>query len=118
VQKIDCLHNTAVMELMRGLRNQLTELISGLGAQDLGPMSLGLSHSLSRYKLKFSPEKVSLILVLAAILFVPLCALFWLYYFQCLGIIIFLHPLSTYPLFPFYYIVLYLTYVCNIHNIL
>jgi hypothetical protein len=47
------------MELMRGLRNQLSELISGLGTQDLGPMSLGLSHSLSRYKLKFSPEKVS-----------------------------------------------------------
>ena len=65
------------MELMRGLRNQLTELITGLGAQDLGPMSLGLSHSLSRYKLKFSPEKVSLILVLLAILFIMLlCALF------------------------------------------
>lgn len=64
LQKIDCLHNSAVMELMRGLRNQLTELISGLGAQDLGPMSLGLSHSLSRYKLKFSPEKVSLLAIL------------------------------------------------------
>jgi RNA processing factor Prp31 len=63
LQKIDCLHNSAVMELMRGLRNQLTELISGLGAQDLGPMSLGLSHSLSRYKLKFSPEKVSLLFI-------------------------------------------------------
>ncbi|PVH32712.1 hypothetical protein PAHAL_9G466800 [Panicum hallii] len=49
--KIDCIHNSAVMELMRGLRNQLTELITGLGAQDLGPMSLGRSHSLSRYKL-------------------------------------------------------------------
>ncbi|OEL28938.1 putative nucleolar protein 5-2 [Dichanthelium oligosanthes] len=55
--KIDCLHNSAVMELMRGLRNQLTELMTGLAEQGLGPMSLGLSHSLSRYKLKFSPEK-------------------------------------------------------------
>jgi len=64
LQKIDCVHNSAVMELMRGLRNQLTELITGLGAQDLGPMSLGLSHSLSRYKLKFSPEKVSLMSLL------------------------------------------------------
>uniref|UniRef100_A0A0A9EWU5 Nucleolar protein 58 n=1 Tax=Arundo donax TaxID=35708 RepID=A0A0A9EWU5_ARUDO len=63
--KIDCLHNNAVMELMRGLRNQLTELISGLGAQDLGPMSLGLSHSLSRYKLKFSPEKVDTMIIQA-----------------------------------------------------
>jgi len=80
LQKIDCLHNSAVMELMRGLRNQLTELITGLGAQDLGPMSLGLSHSLSRYKLKFSPEKVSLIWVLLPILstmlFYALCLAF------------------------------------------
>ncbi|KAJ1297136.1 hypothetical protein BS78_01G355000 [Paspalum vaginatum] len=63
--KIDCLHNSAVMELMRGLRNQLTELITGLGAQELGPMSLGLSHSLSRYKLKFSPEKVDTMIIQA-----------------------------------------------------
>ncbi|KAG4979500.1 hypothetical protein JHK85_033458 [Glycine max] len=55
--KIDCIHNNAVMELMRGVRNQLTELISGLAVQDMAPMSLGLSHSLSRYKLKFSAEK-------------------------------------------------------------
>ncbi|KAK8553928.1 hypothetical protein V6N13_072857 [Hibiscus sabdariffa] len=39
------------------VRTQLTELISGLVAQDLAPMSLGLSHSLSRYKLKFSVDK-------------------------------------------------------------
>ncbi|KMT13496.1 hypothetical protein BVRB_4g082750 [Beta vulgaris subsp. vulgaris] len=63
--QIDCLHNNAVMELMRGVRSQLTELISGLGAQDLAPMSLGLSHSLSRYKLKFSPDKVDTMVVQA-----------------------------------------------------
>lgn len=63
--KIDCVHNIAVMELMRGLRNQLTELISGLGVQDLAPMSLGLSHSLSRYKLKFSPDKVDTMIIQA-----------------------------------------------------
>lgn len=63
--KIECVHNTAVMELMRGVRSQLTELISGLGAQDLSPMSLGLSHSLSRYKLKFSPDKVDTMIIQA-----------------------------------------------------
>ncbi|KAK8545441.1 hypothetical protein V6N12_026275 [Hibiscus sabdariffa] len=63
--KIDCVHNTAVMELLRGVRTQLTELISGLGAQDLAPMSLGLSHSLSRYKLKFSADKVDTMIVQA-----------------------------------------------------
>ena len=46
------------MELARGIRAQLQALISGLAGADLTPMSLGLSHSLSRYKLKFSPDKV------------------------------------------------------------
>ncbi|KAJ6844707.1 putative nucleolar protein 5-1 [Iris pallida] len=63
--KIDCLHTNAVMELMRGLRSQLTELISGLAVQDLAPMSLGLSHSLSRYKLKFSPDNVDTMIIQA-----------------------------------------------------
>ncbi|XP_022887684.1 probable nucleolar protein 5-2 [Olea europaea var. sylvestris] len=61
--QIECVHNNAVMELMRGVRSQLTELISGLASQDLAPMSLGLSHSLSRYKLKFSPDKVNCFIV-------------------------------------------------------
>ena len=69
------------MELMRGVRSQLTELISGLATQDLAPMSLGLSHSLSRYKLKFSPDKVfsiysrTLIYVVQAIAVSSFCQL-------------------------------------------
>ncbi|OVA15046.1 Nop domain [Macleaya cordata] len=63
--QIECVHNNSVMELMRGVRSQLTELISGLGVQDLAPMSLGLSHSLSRYKLKFSPDKVDTMIIQA-----------------------------------------------------
>eukprot|EP00252_Welwitschia_mirabilis_P020201 TRINITY_DN48_c2_g1_i1.p1 TRINITY_DN48_c2_g1~~TRINITY_DN48_c2_g1_i1.p1 ORF type:complete len:592 (+),score=179.02 TRINITY_DN48_c2_g1_i1:174-1949(+) len=62
---ISCVHNNAVMELMRGLRSQLGELITGLGVQDLAPMSLGLSHSLSRFKLKFSAEKVDTMIIQA-----------------------------------------------------
>ncbi|KAJ9540456.1 hypothetical protein OSB04_026962 [Centaurea solstitialis] len=63
--QIECVHNQTVMELMRGVRSQLTELITGLGSQDLAPMSLGLSHSLSRYKLKFSPDKVDTMIIQA-----------------------------------------------------
>jgi nucleolar protein 58 len=63
--KIECVHNSAVLELMRGLRTQLSELITGLGVQDLAPMSLGLSHSLSRFKLKFSPDKVDTMIIQA-----------------------------------------------------
>ncbi|KAK4285406.1 hypothetical protein QN277_002106 [Acacia crassicarpa] len=63
--KIECIHNNTVMELMRGVRNQLNELIHGLAVQDMAPMSLGLSHSLSRYKLKFSADKVDTMIVQA-----------------------------------------------------
>ncbi|KAG2409864.1 nucleolar protein [Vigna angularis] len=45
------------MELMSGVKNQLTELIPGLAVQDMTSMSLGLSHSLSIYKLKFNADK-------------------------------------------------------------
>ena len=58
IQEINCVNNAAVAELMRGLRSQLPELITSLAGQDMAPMSLGLSHSLSRYKLKFSSDKV------------------------------------------------------------
>nr|ACJ85748.1 unknown [Medicago truncatula]AFK40384.1 unknown [Medicago truncatula]AFK49114.1 unknown [Medicago truncatula] len=63
--KIECVHNNAVMELMRGVRYQLNELIAGLAVQDMAPMSLGLPHSLSRYRLKFSADKVDTMIVQA-----------------------------------------------------
>ncbi|XWS11572.1 hypothetical protein CRYUN_Cryun37aG0009700 [Craigia yunnanensis] len=60
--KIYFVHNTSVMELLRDVKAQLTEPISGQGAQDLAPMSLNLSNSLSRYKLKFSADKVDIMI--------------------------------------------------------
>ncbi|XP_010464014.1 PREDICTED: probable nucleolar protein 5-2 [Camelina sativa] len=63
--KIDCVHNNAVMELLRGVRSQFTELLSGLGDHDMAPMRLGLSHSLARYKLKFSSDKVDTMIIQA-----------------------------------------------------
>ena len=60
---INCIYSSGVMELTRGIRAQFTTLITGLTQQDLRPMSLGLSHSLSRYKLKFSPDKVDTMIV-------------------------------------------------------
>merc|ERR1712153_284763 len=53
------------MELMRGVRLQLNDLIGGFTSADIAPMALGLSHSLSRYKLKFSPDKVDTMVVQA-----------------------------------------------------
>ncbi|KAI9142812.1 nucleolar protein 5 [Paraphysoderma sedebokerense] len=56
---------SAVNELYRGIRSQLESLIQGLPAKDMANMALGLSHSLSRYKLKFSPDKVDTMIVQA-----------------------------------------------------
>ncbi|CAL1702095.1 unnamed protein product [Somion occarium] len=55
----------ASSDLFRGIRSQLAALLDGLDPQDLATMSLGLSHSLSRFKLKFSPDKVDTMVVQA-----------------------------------------------------
>jgi nucleolar protein 58 len=51
---------------MRGIRTQLSSLLEKVSSEkDLSNMSIGLSHSLSRYKLKFSPDKVDTMVVQA-----------------------------------------------------
>jgi len=62
---IKCVHDNVTDELLRGIRSQMANLISGLSENDSKAMSLGLSHSLSRYKLKFSPDKVDTMIVQA-----------------------------------------------------
>ncbi len=62
---IKCVHDHTVEELMRGIRSQINNLLGSLGEGDMNAMSLGLSHSLSRYKLKFSPDKVDTMIVQA-----------------------------------------------------
>jgi len=44
---------------------QMSSLIKGITEADLKAMSLGLAHSLSRYKLKFSAEKVDVMIIQA-----------------------------------------------------
>ena len=62
---IQCVHDNTTLEIMRGIRGQLENLVTELNSGDLSAMSLGLSHSLSRYKLKFSPDKVDTMIVQA-----------------------------------------------------
>eukprot|EP00931_Biecheleriopsis_adriatica_P074574 TRINITY_DN48602_c0_g1_i1.p1 TRINITY_DN48602_c0_g1~~TRINITY_DN48602_c0_g1_i1.p1 ORF type:complete len:496 (-),score=181.26 TRINITY_DN48602_c0_g1_i1:65-1552(-) len=52
-------------EIMRGVRMHLTDLIEGLEAEEVRTMSLGLAHTLSRFKLKFSPDKVDTMIIQA-----------------------------------------------------
>jgi len=63
--QITCLTNSSVQELMRCIRSQVDGLIGGLPKQEMSAMALGLAHSLSRYKLKFSPDKIDTMIVQA-----------------------------------------------------
>lgn len=60
-----CVSNTSVQELMRCMRSQLDSLLTGLPKKEMTAMALGLAHSLSRYKLKFSPDKIDTMIVQA-----------------------------------------------------
>ncbi|RDL41249.1 Uncharacterized protein BP5553_01228 [Venustampulla echinocandica] len=52
-------------DIYRAIRDHLPSLIPGLLPENISTMSLGLSHSLSRHKLKFSPDKVDTMIVQA-----------------------------------------------------
>ena len=52
-------------ELIRCIRFQLNSLLENLEEKELKNMSLGLAHSLSRYKLSFSSEKVDTMIIQA-----------------------------------------------------
>ena len=57
--------DSSTAELYRAIRTHLPSLIPGLLPQEISTMSLGLSHSLSRHKLKFSPDKVDVMIIQA-----------------------------------------------------
>lgn len=66
---LQCLYSSDVANLMRGIRCNLEALLEGEAQAVTGStrnaMVLGLAHSLSRYKLKFSPDKVDTMIVQA-----------------------------------------------------
>lgn len=53
------------MDLFRGIRGNLSSLIPGLEVENIDRMALGLSHSMSRHKLKFSADKVDSMIIQA-----------------------------------------------------
>ncbi|EPY77232.1 nucleolar protein 58 [Camelus ferus] len=62
---LSCIHSPVVNELMRGIRSQMDGLIPGVEPREMSAMCLGLAHSLSRYRLKFSADKVDTMIVQA-----------------------------------------------------
>ncbi|KAG9393875.1 putative snoRNA binding domain [Carpediemonas membranifera] len=62
---IQCVYNEEINGMMREIRTHMYELIPQLKPDDMNAAALGLSHSLSRYTLKFSAEKVDTMIVQA-----------------------------------------------------
>jgi len=59
---INCVFDSSVLDVMKCLRADLEKVIP---AEEMKRTSLGLAHSLSRFKLKFSPDKVDVMIVQA-----------------------------------------------------
>ncbi|OJJ36542.1 hypothetical protein ASPWEDRAFT_58393 [Aspergillus wentii DTO 134E9] len=62
---VQCIADSTTADVYRAIREHLPTLIPGLLPQDMSTMSLGLSHSLARHKLKFSPDKIDTMIVQA-----------------------------------------------------
>lgn len=57
--------DSSTSDIYRAIREHIPTLIPGLAPGDLSAMALGLSHSLARHKLKFSPDKIDTMIVQA-----------------------------------------------------
>lgn len=57
--------DSSTQDLFRAIKTYLPELFPDLSGDYLGNMALALSHSISRHKLKFSPDKVDVMIVQA-----------------------------------------------------
>ena len=62
---IQCKTGDSANELIRCIRFQMQSLITDLDDQELKQMQLGLAHSVSRYKLSFTSEKVDTMIIQA-----------------------------------------------------
>ncbi|CDJ38097.1 nucleolar protein NOP5, putative [Eimeria tenella] len=55
-------------EILRGIRQHIAELLDGIDEKDRQQMAMSLSHSLNRFKLRFSPEKLDTMIIQAVAL--------------------------------------------------
>jgi nucleolar protein 58 len=62
---LELIADSTTADAFRAIRENLITLIPGLAPSDMSAMSLGLSHSLARHKLKFSPDKIDTMIVQA-----------------------------------------------------
>ena len=68
VLDIPCIHGDDTMMMFRSLRENIENLLDDVSREQLDQTALGLAHNLNRYKLKFSPEKIDMMVVQAVAL--------------------------------------------------
>ena len=57
--------DAVTLDIYRAIKEYLPELLPGMSDNDLSKMSLGLAHSIGRHKLKFSADKVDVMIIQA-----------------------------------------------------
>ncbi|GAV55221.1 hypothetical protein ZYGR_0AS05450 [Zygosaccharomyces rouxii] len=57
--------DAVTLDIFRAVKEYLPDLLPGLTDNDLNKMSLGLAHSIGRHKLKFSADKVDVMIIQA-----------------------------------------------------
>ncbi|KRZ35381.1 Nucleolar protein 58, partial [Trichinella pseudospiralis] len=62
---ISCLSNSKITELFRGVRSNLNSLLVDIPRRELENMAVALAHNMSRHKLKFTAEKIDMMIVQA-----------------------------------------------------
>lgn len=65
---IPCVHGDDTMMLFRALKGNIDSLLEDITGEQLNQTALGLAHNLNRYKLKFSPDKIDMMVVQAVAL--------------------------------------------------
>ncbi|KAI9904619.1 hypothetical protein N3K66_001148 [Trichothecium roseum] len=63
--KITAISGSDTTDLFRSIREHISSLVPGLETSAIDRMALGLSHSMSRHRLKFSAEKVDSMIIQA-----------------------------------------------------
>ncbi|XP_075240829.1 nucleolar protein 58-like isoform X2 [Convolutriloba macropyga] len=62
---VNCVTSSAITELYRNIKSQANHLIGGISEREYAAIQLGLAHGLSRYKLKFNPDKIDTMIIQA-----------------------------------------------------
>ncbi|OEH79593.1 nucleolar protein [Cyclospora cayetanensis] len=65
---LEVLFSPQTHEIIRGIKEQFAALMDGIEEKDRQQMAMSLSHSLNRFKLRFSPEKLDTMIIQAVAL--------------------------------------------------